>query len=258
MCPPTYFTVKYKINPWMEPSATVDQARALAQWQNLHDAYIDLGFTVHLIEPLPEYPDMVYAANGATVINGVAYSAKFKFEERKGEAAAYLDRLTALGFTPVEAQFTNEGEGDMLPVGDVVLAGHGFRTTLDAHKELREVTGAEVVSLELINPKYYHIDTALTAISDDLIAYHPEAFAPDSRRKLRELFPGAIEVGESDARVLGLNAVSDGYNVIIAPQATGFEAQLKAVGLNPIGVDTSELLKGGGGIKCCTLVLRGG
>lgn len=257
MCPPTYFTVKYTINPWMEPERPTDTAKAVAQWQELYDTYQELGFTVHLIDPLPDYPDMVYAANGATVINGVAYSAKFRYEERAGEAPAYLDRLATLGFAPVGAEFTNEGEGDMLPVGDLVLAGYGFRTAVEAHAELRAATGAEVVSLELVNPNYYHIDTALTVLRDDLIAYHPPAFTEEGRRVLQGLFPEAIQVGAEDARVLGLNAVSDGHNVIIAPQATGFEQQLRAIGLNPIGVDTSELLKGGGGIKCCTLVLRG-
>ena len=49
--------------------------------------------------------------------------------------------------------------------------------------------------------------------------------------------------------MLGLNSVSDGYNVVIAPRATGFERQLRERGYNPIGVDLSELLLGGGGVR---------
>ncbi len=258
MCPPTYFTVRYTINPWMQPQRPTDTARAFSQWQVLHDTYVGLGYTTHLIEPLPGYPDMVYAANGATVIGGIAYSAKFRYEERAGEAPAYLRRLEQLGFTPYSATEINEGEGDMLPVGKRVLAGYGFRTSQRAHQELQEATGTPVASLRLVDPHYYHLDTALAVLSDDLIAYHPEAFSPDSQRTLRRLYPDAIEVRAQDAGVLGLNAVSDGYNVIVAPQATHFAEQLRATGLNPIGVDTSELLKGGGGAKCCTLVLRKG
>lgn len=256
MCPPTYFTVKYSINPWMEPSRPTDTARAIEQWQHLRDTYRQLGYRVREIEPLPDFPDMVYAANGATVINGVAYSAKFRYSQRQGEAPAYLNRLKALGFHPVEATRINEGEGDMLPVGDYVLAGHGFRTEVKAHRELQEATGSTVISLELVNPHFYHVDTALAVLAEDLIAYHPQAFSPQSQKVLQRLFPNAIEVGAHDAGVLGLNAVSDGYNVIVPPQADTFSRQLKAVGFNPIGVDTSELLKGGGGAKCCTLVLR--
>lgn len=256
MCPPTYFTVKYSINPWMHPSRPTDTALALHQWHHLRETYLELGYQVHVIDPLPQYPDMVYAANGATVLNGVAYSAKFRYEQRQGEAPAYLQKLTELGYHPVTATFINEGEGDMLPVGKNVLAGYGFRTDIRAHAELGQATGYETISLELINPHYYHIDTALAVLSEDLIAYHPPAFSTESQRILEELFPQAIKVGKADAAVLGLNAVSDGYNVVIPPQAQGFAEQLRQAGFNPIGVDTSELLKGGGGVKCCTLVLR--
>ena len=51
----------------------------------------------------------------------------------------------------------------------------------------------------------------------------------------------------------GLNAVSDGLNVVLPAAATGFAEQLADAGFEPIGVDLSELFKGGGSVKCCTL-----
>ena len=66
----------------------------------------------------------------------------------------------------------------------------------------------------------------------------------------------AVAAGETDAAILGLNSYSDGYNVVIASRAVGFEQQLRERGFNPIGVDLSELLLCGGGVKCCTLELR--
>ena len=56
--------------------------------------------------------------------------------------------------------------------------------------------------------------------------------------------------------MLGLNAVSDGLHVVLPAAAKGLAAQLADHGFEPIGVDTSELLKGGGGPKCCSLELR--
>lgn len=256
MCRPTYFTVRYQINPWMEPQRYTDTDLAIRQWQDLHDVYVALGHTVHLIDPLPDYPDMVYSANGATVIAGTAYSAKFRYLQRVGEAPAYLARLTELGYTPKEATHINEGEGDMLLTARGILAGHGFRTGVAAHSELQETTGIPVTSLKLVNPYYYHLDTALAVLTDDLIAYYPAAFSPASQQVLTQIFPEAITVSDDDAHVLGLNSVSDGYNVVIASQAHGFADQVRAVGLNPIPVNTSEVLKGGGGAKCCTLILR--
>src|SRR5581483_7373799 len=70
MCPPTHFDVVYSINPWMDPSQPVDPALALRQWQRIHDVFVDLGHTVELIPPVPGLPDMVFAANGATVVDG--------------------------------------------------------------------------------------------------------------------------------------------------------------------------------------------
>lgn len=86
MCPPTHYTVKYQINPWMHPEQPTDADLAMEQWENLRRTYLELGHTVDLIEPLPDYPDMVYAANGATVVDGVAYGARFTYPQRQGEA----------------------------------------------------------------------------------------------------------------------------------------------------------------------------
>ncbi len=112
------------------------------------------------------------------------------------------------------------------------------------------------MSLTLVNPSYYHLDTAIAILDDTNIAYLPSAFDEPSLERIRSLFPDAIVVTEEDAAVLGLNSFSDGYNVVIASRAKDFERQLRERGYNPIGVDLSELLLGGGGVKCCTLELR--
>ena len=49
MCPPTYFAVRYSINPWMHPAQPVDALVATAQWQQLHDALVGLGHRVDLM-----------------------------------------------------------------------------------------------------------------------------------------------------------------------------------------------------------------
>ncbi|MBN8425213.1 N-dimethylarginine dimethylaminohydrolase [Microbacterium esteraromaticum] len=268
MCRPEHFTVSYKINPWMEPAKPTDTAKALEQWQKLYDLYIELGHEVELIEPLAGYPDMVYTANGGFVIDGRAYVPEFYFEQRQGEAPAFAEWFRANGFDTVLPQEVNEGEGDFLLAGDVILAGTGFRSAGDSHREVHEVFGREVVTLTLIDPRFYHLDTALTVLDPVVghenggperanIAYLPGAFDEASQRILAERFPDAILVADEDGAVFGLNSASDGYNVIISPRAKGFEKQLRERGYNPLTVDLSELLLGGGGIKCCTLELRG-
>lgn len=261
MCPPDHFAVRYVINPWMDPTRTVDVGLARRQWDGLRRTYLDLGHRVELIPALRGQPDMVFAANGGLVIDGQALGARFAHPERAGEAPAYLDWLRSAGLRSVTgAEHVNEGEGDLLVVGAGaerrVLAGTGFRTSHAAHAEVGRRFGVPVVSLRLVDPRFYHLDTALAVLDDHTVAYHPEAFSPASRHALRTLFPDAVLAGAEDAAVLGLNAVSDGHHVVLAAQATELAAQLRERGYHPIGVDVSELLKAGGGVKCCTLELR--
>ncbi len=253
MTRPTYFSVEYAINPWMDTSTPVDADRAVAQWQGLCDTYRRLGHTVDLVQPVPGLPDMVYAANAGLIINGAAIVARFKHAERAGESTAYAAWMGGRGHDPVPTRHVNEGQGDLLVVGAMILAGTGFRTDPQAHDEVAALTGMPVVSLELVDPRFYHLDTALTVLDDTTIAYYPPAFTARSRTTLRQLFPDVIEVSSTDAYVLGLNAVSDGRHVVHPAQATGFAEQLYHAGFHPIGVDLSELLKGGGSVKCCTL-----
>jgi N-dimethylarginine dimethylaminohydrolase len=256
MCRPEHFTVSYRINPWMHPEDPTDASLALKQWTVLYDTYVDLGFAVHLIDSLPGLPDMVYAANGGFVLDGIAYGAKFHYPERQPEGPAYMDWFRSQGLDVREPESTNEGEGDFLLVGDTILAASGFRSDTSSHQEIADIYGRDVVSLQLVNPSYYHLDTALAVIDPTTIAYLPSAFDEASLSILRERYPDAIIATEEDAAFLGLNSFSDGHNVVIAERATTFAKDLAERGYNPIGVDLSELLLGGGGVKCCTLELR--
>jgi N-dimethylarginine dimethylaminohydrolase len=256
MCRPTYFAVGYVINPWMDTTVPVDADLAVAQWTALRDTYRALGHTVDEIDAIPGLPDMVFAANGATVVDGIAYGAQFRYPQRAPEAPAYLNWLAGAGFRTHEAKERNEGEGDLLVTGRFLLAGTGFRTDLAAHAEAQELFGRPVITLQLVDPRYYHLDTALTVLGPDTIAYLPDAFSASSQRVLEQLYPDAILANPTDASVLGLNAVSDGRHVVLPVQATGLARQLRQRGFLPVPVDLSELLKAGGGPKCCTLELR--
>lgn len=253
MTAPTFFAVEYAINPWMDTSTPVDVHLAMNQWETLRQTYKELGHTVELVEPVAGLPDMVYAANGGLLANGKAVVSNFAYPQRAGEASAYAEWMTRHGFDPVQTRHVNEGQGDLLVAGSTVLAGFGFRTDLRAHDEIAVAVGMPLVSLELVDPRFYHLDTALAVLDDTTIAYYPPAFSDGSRERLLDLFPDAIEVATPDAFVLGLNAVSDGLHVVHPEPATGFAEQLADAGFVPIGVDLSELLKGGGSIKCCTL-----
>jgi N-dimethylarginine dimethylaminohydrolase len=257
MCRPTHFAVTYRINPWMDPTAPYDNALAVTQWENLRQAFLGLGHTVELIDGLPGLPDMVFAANGATVVGGKVLAVQFRDPERADEAPAYKSWFASKGFEVYDSKHTNEGEGDILLVGDTLLAGTGFRTVHAAHAQIQEIFERPVITLQLVDPAYYHLDTALCVLDETNVAYLPGAFSPGSQAVLRQLFPDAVLATPADAEVLGLNAVSDGRTVVLPVQATALTAALAERGYETIGVDVSELRKAGGGPKCCTLEVRG-
>jgi len=256
MCAPAHFDVVYRINPWMDPDRPTGRDRARRQWRRIVDAYRGAGHEVVLVDPVEGLPDMVFTANAGLVLGGRALVARFRHPERAGEQPAFTRFFEQLDLDEVTvATYVNEGEGDYLAVGPVILGGSGFRTDPRSHDEVGEYFSRPVVPLELVDARFYHLDTALTVLDEDQIAYWPGAFSPASRGRLRELFPDAVLASEADAVAFGLNACSDGANVVMHGGARRLAARFRERGFIPVPVPTSELQKAGGSAKCCTLEL---
>ncbi|GAA3633926.1 arginine deiminase-related protein [Microlunatus ginsengisoli] len=263
MCPPTYFDVRYEINAWMDASIPVDTALAISQWEQLVAAYRAAGHRVELLPASPDLPDEVFAANGATMVDGRVLIARFANVERAAESGVHAAwHATHHGEGAdgliVQPGCVNEAEGDFAVLSDTILAGYGFRTSKAAHRELAAVTGRKVIGLELVDPRFYHLDVALTVLDDesDHIAYYPPAFGAGARRTLERHFPDAIIPTSADAYAFGLNAVSDGYHVFLPVGADQLAGELTNAGYQVVPIDLSELRKGGGSVKCCTQELR--
>ena len=100
----------------MLPGTAVDRHRALAQWDVLRRTYLDLGHRVDLLAPVPGLPDMVYAANGATVVDGTVLAARFRHPRARAPRRVAHATLVPPGRGPRSSsrEFVNEGEGDLL------------------------------------------------------------------------------------------------------------------------------------------------
>jgi N-dimethylarginine dimethylaminohydrolase len=254
MCPPTFFAVRYSINPWMRPDDPVDADRAVRQWRRLRDQLVSLGHHVDVMTPDPEFPDLVFTANGGIVVGDRALVPRFRHAERQGESPVFAEAFRGLGITEIaQADYVNEGEGDFLLTGDQFLAGTGLRTDPRSVAEVAEFFDIPAVPLTLVDPRFYHLDTALARLSPAVVAYWPGAFDERSRAVLHEQFPDAVIAAEQDAAELALNMVSDGSTVVMAPGREALAADIAERGFHVVQLATDELRKAGGGAKCCVL-----
>lgn len=258
MCPPTYFDIEYEINPWMHQDQQPLEQSASHQWSKLYGIYTkQLGWHVELAQPVKGLPDMVFATDCAIVVGDKVLLSNFRYPERRPESKVYEKWFRDKGYERIkQAGGFFEGGGDILAYGDKFIAGHGFRTDIAAHKELGEYFGREVISLRIVDPRFYHLDTSLAVLGDDTVAYYPGAIDEDSRARLRQQVPNLIEATEEEAIGFGLNAVSDGQNVITSDESPSLLEKYKNAGFNVIGTPILEFRKSGGGVKCLTLELR--
>jgi N-dimethylarginine dimethylaminohydrolase len=257
MCRPEHYGVEYEINPWMHVEKGVDREKAESQWQALYRAYTDLGQTVELVEPVPGLPDMVFTANAALVRDGRAVLSRFHHPERQGEEpfwrAALFDR--GLRVQDLAPGIAFEGAGDALFVTDRLFAGYGFRTDIESHAEVARLLDVEVVSLHLVDPRFYHLDTCFCPLAPGVVMFAPHAFSPESARTVRRLVPHVIEVPTRLARDFICNGVVVGDHLLSSSGVEKMDGQLHHEGLNVTAFPMSEFLKAGGGVRCLTLEL---
>lgn len=258
MCPPTYFDVKYEINAWMHKREPVNKAVAREQWQALHDIYDQtLGWEVHTLEPVEGLPDMVFITDTCTVLDGKVMLSRFRFPERQPEPAHVERWLREQGYTEIkQTKNIYEGGGDTKVCGNKLLVGHGFRSDLAAHDELRDYFDREVVSLKLIDPYFYHLDTALGVLDESTVAYYPGAFDDHSKELLKGAVSNLIEATLEEAKGFALNLISNGKLVITSNASPTLIEKYRSAGFIVHPTPILEFRKSGGGVDCMTLELR--
>lgn len=254
MCPPTYYAIEYKINPWM--TQQIDRSRALQQWENLKKTFKTLGLKVSFIEPIKHLPDMVFTGDQGTIYNRIFLKSNFRYKERQRESLYTVKWFEEKAFTIVEfpKNCYFEGQGDMLFLDeDTILIGTGYRTSVKAAKIIATLLGKNVVPLKLINPYFYHLDTALCVLPDKTIMMYEKAFDEASLKKIKKLNAKIISVQKKDAYNLACNSlVYKNYIVINKECSKELINVIKKHGLKPIEIDLSEFMKAGGGAHCLT------
>ncbi|HZU75783.1 MAG TPA: dimethylarginine dimethylaminohydrolase family protein [Dehalococcoidia bacterium] len=260
MCPPDHFGVEYEINPWMHVAVAVDHETATRQWRALHRTYRERDVDIVLADPVRGLPDMVFTANAAVVWQRRAVLSNFHHPERQGEEPHWRSRLESLGFDVHELphDISFEGAGDALFVGDRLFCGHGFRTDIRSHGLTGDILGVETVSLELIDPRYYHLDTCFCPLDDHTVLFAPNAFAPKSRDVVHALVPDVIEVASDVAAAFACNAMPLGRTVVSSLAIGELADPLQQRGFSVCPLPMGEFMKSGGGVRCLSLPLDAG
>ncbi len=261
MCAPRLYEVTYVINPWMRDNVgRSSQSRAMQQWQRLYEALTNLA-EVHLIDPVAGSPDMVFTANAGLAREGVVAISRFRHPERQGEEPHFRRWFAKAGYRVVELPEDTafEGEGDALfsADGSRLWVGHGLRTDEKSHELLRSIWKVEVVSLRLIDPRFYHLDTCFAPLPDGSLLYYPEAFDPPSLARIEAYYPEGkrIPVSEADALQFACNAVSVGEILVLNQISEALDERLRERGFRTIQMQLDEFLKAGGAAKCLVMQL---
>lgn len=257
MCPARHYGVLYEINPWMNREVPADPNRSMRQWTDLVGTLREAGAEVVEIDPVEGLPDMVFTANAGVVWGDRFVPARFRHPERSGEEAVFKLWFRSAGFrlAPLDGDPFFEGAGDALPFAGRLVAGYRIRSEFDAHTALAKQLGVEVLSVELVDQRFYHLDLTFCPLDDRRALIVPEAWDTYGRQVVRSLVPEPIVLTPEEALSFCANSVVIG-DVIVMPSCTPrLGSELRAIGLEVQVTRVDEFLKAGGGVRCLTVAL---
>jgi N-dimethylarginine dimethylaminohydrolase len=260
VCAPDYYRIAYEINTWMHLEVVADQRLARAQWDGLMAVLEkECGAALERMAPAPEVPDLVFTANAAVIAGRTAILSRFRFPERQPEEAYFERWFLEHGFK-VERLLEGlyfEGAGDLLGLDGVMFGGYRQRTDIRAYEHVGRIMDCEIIPVELVDPRFYHIDTCFCPLPHGELLWFPSAFDSYGQTAIQYRVPESrrIAVEESEAARFACNAIGIGEHVVLPDGCPRTMEKVRAFGYTPHAVNLSEFLKAGGAAKCLTLAL---
>jgi N-dimethylarginine dimethylaminohydrolase len=260
VCPPDFFGIEYEINPWMRLSNRVDHKQAVRQWHELMRVFEqDLHVVLERMSPVAGLPDLVFTANAGVVVGRTAVVSRFRYTERQQEEAHFAEWFRTHGYEVMhlEKALCFEGAGDLLGFPECWFGGYRQRSDVRAFPVLSARFGREIIPLELIDSRFYHLDTCFCPLSGGDLLYFPPAFDTYGQMAIAERIPDQrrIAVSEEEALRFACNAVCLGKNVVLPAGCPTAERRLQESGYHTHAVPLDEFMKSGGSAKCLTLAL---
>jgi N-dimethylarginine dimethylaminohydrolase len=270
MCRPEHFAVSYIINPWMDPQSWARDRRAhvaaVREWSALYRKLVGLGASIEQVTPAPGLPDLVFTANAAVVLDRQVLLARFRHPERRREEPhfeAAFRALQARGLVDCIRKLPDdvvlEGAGDCVwdESRKLFWLGYGPRSDAAAQRPVADMFAQEVAALELVDPRFYHMDTALAPLPGGEVMYLPQAFSAAALGEIRErVSPDArIELGLDDGCRLAANAVCLGRTLVLSGCSEALRGELAERGYRVAATPLPSFLRSGGSAFCLTLRL---
>jgi N-dimethylarginine dimethylaminohydrolase len=259
MCPPDFFGIEYEINPWMHKDIDADYETARQQWRDLKGLLESVGAKIELMAPVKGLPDLVFTANAALIWHDQAFLSRFRHGPRQGETPVDDHWFRAHDFDtslpPEHLDF--EGAGDALFCGETLFGGYIVRSDAGAIQWLGRQLNCRVIPLQLIDERYYHLDTCFCPLSPTEAIWYPPAFDQYGQDAIQAAVPTLIPVTDEEATRFACNAVVVGQHVVMNTGCPKLESALQACGYQTHATLLDEFLKSGGSAKCLTLRLDG-
>jgi N-dimethylarginine dimethylaminohydrolase len=265
-CPPTYFEIRDVKNPFMRGAEPVDAEKAQSQWEGVRRAFEEAGVVTEVIPAVPDLEDMVFANNQVFVGQSrknerFIVPSHMRFPSRQREVPCFVEWFRGRGYRVMELDLSNEfleGHGDLLwhADGSKVWAGFGYRSSRGGVERfaaaMRELD-VEVIPLELVDGRFYHLDTCFAPLTAEAVLIYPGAFSRVVLDSIRANCPRVHEVDEQEALGFVCNGVAANGRFLTPRLDSGLVRALAREGLEPMVVATSEFEKSGGSVCCLKL-----
>lgn len=276
MCTPDYFDIIDVKNVHMEGQAgKLNKKEALRQWESLKKAYQQLLSKGILkdyweIKGQPSCEDMVFCANQTfpwktAAGEKVVVLSEMRHPSRQQEVPFFKTLFESKGYQTLRLKNAEmfEGMGDAIPHfgKNLIYGGYGHRTKKETYDELAALLNVTIVCLELIDERFYHLDTCFVPLDEDSVMLCPEAFTLDGLKVIESMFTNVFRIPAFEAAALfSLNAhtvnnVENGKKAAILHYGSKFTFEvLEKNGFEIIEIDTSEFMKSGGSVFCMKMM----
>lgn len=274
MCPPEHFEVAYEINPWMHSEVRPDPELALTQFWGLAAVLEAAGADIELLDPVAGLPDLVFTANAGVVSGTQFVPANFCHPQRQGETPVDVAWFSARGWLvkPLPPGLAHEGAGDALPFEAspgsspvdarpgarsraVLLSGYRSRSDVASHVALSRLLGVAVRSVELVDPRLYHLDLVFCPLDGRRAMVAPLGLDSYGAKVVKALVPELLVLDDDQALAFAANSVVVGEVVVMPTCPVTLGRQLEAWGFCVEVAPVGEFQKAGGGCRCLTLAL---